>query len=303
MGTLIDLTGQQFGKLTVLYRNGSINNHAAWLCQCECGNRTTVSSDKLRSGHTKSCGCLQKEKIAQVKRKNLIGQRFGRLTVTSPAFSKDQTWYWNCKCDCGNFTTVRGVDLSSGRTQSCGCFRSEQLHKKHLQSNVNIGKKYNHLTVLEYVGVDKRHQALYKCQCDCGNIKIIRGAKIKNGEIKSCGCIKSKGELLISQLLQKYKYDFVQEYSINECRGLKGGLLRFDFYINNTYIIEYDGQQHYEQTTRDTKEDFFIRQEHDKIKNEYCKTHNIPLIRIPYWHYNDITIEDLKPETSQFLIT
>ena len=80
--------------------------------------------------------------------------------------------------------------------------------------------------------------------------------------------------------------------------------MRFDFYVNNKYLIEYDGQQHfYDIKYFGGEEQFKKQQQYDKIKNEYCKSHNIPLIRIPYWHYDKITIDDLRPETSQFLIT
>src|SRR5699024_7767842 len=58
----IDLTGQKFGRLVVVDREGS-NKHkkAIWLCRCECGNTTVVVGSDLRSGHTKSCGCLENE--------------------------------------------------------------------------------------------------------------------------------------------------------------------------------------------------------------------------------------------------
>ena len=57
---LIDLTGQKFNRLTVIKRsNKNKNKKVYWLCKCECGNLTVVSSDKLKGGITKSCGCLQ----------------------------------------------------------------------------------------------------------------------------------------------------------------------------------------------------------------------------------------------------
>lgn len=54
-----DLTGKRFGKLTVMERDG-INKHrqALWKCACSCGNEITVSTSSLKSGNTKSCGCL-----------------------------------------------------------------------------------------------------------------------------------------------------------------------------------------------------------------------------------------------------
>ena len=54
----LDLTNQQFGKLTVLSRAQDNKNRANWICQCECGNSIVVSGHDLTSGHTQSCGCL-----------------------------------------------------------------------------------------------------------------------------------------------------------------------------------------------------------------------------------------------------
>ena len=72
----------------------------------------------------------------------------------------------------------------------------------------------------------------------------------------------------------------------------------FAIYENNKlkYFIEYQGEQHYNTTNN------WYSGNIDKLKKQYCKNKQIPLIAIPYWHYNDITIEDLKPETSQFLV-
>ena len=62
MCKLIDLTGQRFGRYTVLERNGvGANGMAAWLCECDCGTRKTVIGNSLRQGHVVSCGCYQRE--------------------------------------------------------------------------------------------------------------------------------------------------------------------------------------------------------------------------------------------------
>jgi len=64
---VIDIVGKKFGRLTVLQRveNDKYGN-AFWLCKCECGNTTKVQGHSLRSGHCKSCGCLQKEKAREI---------------------------------------------------------------------------------------------------------------------------------------------------------------------------------------------------------------------------------------------
>ena len=62
MGKFIDLTGQTFGRLTVLQRAGKAKDgHIRWLCRCSCGNEVVVSSRNLKHGYTQSCGCLYRE--------------------------------------------------------------------------------------------------------------------------------------------------------------------------------------------------------------------------------------------------
>ena len=69
VGTAEDLTGKQYGQLTVLYRVKNIGNTrgAKWRCQCSCGNTTDVLAANLKRNHTLSCGCLQKEKASQLE--------------------------------------------------------------------------------------------------------------------------------------------------------------------------------------------------------------------------------------------
>ena len=80
--------------------------------------------------------------------------------------------------------------------------------------------------------------------------------------------------------------------------------LPFDFYIDNKYLVEYDGEQHfiYRNSGWDTEEHFKKTKEHDQFKNQWCKENNIPLIRIPYTQLDNLKIEDLLLETSQFIV-
>lgn len=80
-------------------------------------------------------------------------------------------------------------------------------------------------------------------------------------------------------------------------------LARFDFYVNNEYIIEFDGEQHFSYVGRgwNTKEQFKKTVLHDKIKNQWCSANGIKIIRIPYTHEQNICLEDLLLETSVFI--
>lgn len=72
----IDMTGKKYGKLTVLYYVFTKNRKAFFNCKCECGNICTISGTNLRTGKTKSCGCLQKLKANEIiKNVNTSGKR------------------------------------------------------------------------------------------------------------------------------------------------------------------------------------------------------------------------------------
>jgi len=63
------------------------------------------------------------------KPKDITGQRFGRLVVIKDSGKRNasRSVLWLCKCDCGNETTTNGPNLKRGNTQSCGCFRKENI--------------------------------------------------------------------------------------------------------------------------------------------------------------------------------
>ena len=122
---LIDLTGQRFGKLTVLERDYNVKNNrgtACWKCLCDCGNITTVDGAHLRDGTAQSCGCLKQEYYKQ-HLIDITGQRFGLLTVLQKSERKtsNNSYYWICQCDCGTIKEVHGPSLRNHKIISCGC--------------------------------------------------------------------------------------------------------------------------------------------------------------------------------------
>lgn len=69
--TLIDMTGRKYGRLTVLERvgySGDGQHRPVWRCLCDCGNEAIVLGANLRSGMTRSCGCLRREKAGRKKK-------------------------------------------------------------------------------------------------------------------------------------------------------------------------------------------------------------------------------------------
>ena len=293
-----ELIGQKFSQLTII--DIVKNDKTKLLCKCDCGNIKKMSKYSILKGKTKTCGCSKSKRLNITE--DYTGKVFGKLTVIKQGKgyknkNGKMSTTWICKCDCGNVTEVRAVCLKNGHTKTCGC-----SHKKSL-----LNKRFGKLTV---IGQDKSikspcgtTETTWICKCDCGNGKTIRRNDLTKGKTKSCGCMQSSGELKISQILNLFNIPFEQEKIFDDLTFSSGGKARFDFYVDNTYIIEYDGIQHYEYSNSgwNTKEYYEKCIENDKIKNQYCFDNNIPIIRIPYWYYNELTIDDLLL-TSKFLL-
>lgn len=133
MGALIDLTGQRFGKWTVLSEgHGRSHGQAAWRCRCECGVERLVSSASLRGGVSTSCGCARPPSPRVI---DLRGLRFGRLTVVSRAPNDARgggMWLVRCDCDTDGTRTyaVHSSNLRNNRVRSCGCLHTEGMTER-----------------------------------------------------------------------------------------------------------------------------------------------------------------------------
>lgn len=231
MPKLIDLTNKIFGKLIVIKRDTTNTKEGKpkWLCQCECGNIISVAGKDLRNGHTKSCGCLQKEFVRNINYKDLTGQNFGFLTVIkeSPNRSPQGKILWTCKCNnCGKEKDILTNSLTSGKTVSCGCI------------------------------------------------------------------ITSIGELNIETILQNNQIPYEKEKVFFKFKDSNKNA-RYDFYLpEQNRIIEFDGLQHYQSNGGwNTSDKILEIQKRDKEKNEWAAANNIPLVRIPYWERDNITLD------------
>lgn len=154
---------------------------------------------------------------------DLTGQRFGDLTVLS-YYGRDKSnqIMWLCRCNCGVEKAIRGGDLRSGKTISCGCanrrITSEMMKKRAEEKRNNPtyrkdlkGKKFNRLTVIEFdkeKTMEKRQTSTqkyswWKCQCECGNIVSVASSSLIGGHTQSCGCLsKEKAAITMKEIVQ-----------------------------------------------------------------------------------------------------
>lgn len=294
MGKFKDLTGQKFGKLTVIertedYIENNGKHRVQWNCLCDCGNYVIIRSDNLKNGSTNSCGCIKHNTFHG---DDLTGKTYGYLTVLhriedyiSPKGIHKLSW--RCKCKCGKEINVRGTNLKSGAVKSCGCAKLEvpQCIRKNLK-----GLKFGKLTVIDEIPIDNNCKSKWLCKCDCGNECIVITSQLTTGKTKSCGCLKSGGELDIINFLSLYNTKFVFQKTFNDLYGVGNGKLSYDFYLpNSNLLIECQGQQHEKPIEIfGGEEQFKIQQEHDRRKREYAKNNGYKLLEIWYYDYGKI---------------
>lgn len=302
--------GDKYGRWTVKSyagkRKSGKQNKDYWNCECECGTNRDVLGEILKNGRSTSCGCLTKENaiIAGINKRTVllnVGEMYGNWKVLeysgkSPYTEGNtgNTYLCECQCEWHTKKILYASHLKNGNTTFC----------KKCSNILNIvGNKYGKLKVLkldtERMGLikdsPKRERTYYICQCDCGKILSVRQDSIlSRGDSTSCGCRSdSKSEAETKRILDNWGVKYFTEYRFEDCKYKN--CLPFDFYIPDKKIcIELDGEDHYKPINRaDWSEEealsrFEDRKQKDKIKTEYCKSHKIKLVRIPYWHFDDI---------------
>ena len=233
------------------------------------------------------------------KRKNLTGQIFSKLIVIEfdeEKYKEKGRTYWKCRCECGNIVSVQTSNLLNSNTKSCGCLQKEKVSQVKLCDLT--GQTFGELTVIKREFIPNKKGTYWMCECKCGNNTVVREDHLKNGTTISCGCIKSKGELLITQILIENNIDFKTQYSFSDLKG-ESLPLRFDFAIfknEQLYcLIEFQGEQHEKPITFfGGDETFQMMRKYDNKKEEYCKTNEIKLVKIYYQDIDKLSTMYLK---------
>lgn len=280
------------------YRNGS----TYCKCRCECGNTTIVCASNLKSGKTKSCGCLEREsRYGRQHGKYSAGDVVNGFTLLEETEMRtsSKSIIWKCRCICGNiiFDAPSNI-IHSNKKQCRDCYTHPLL--------IDLtGNKYGMLTVIAQspYRIWSGKRVAWICKCDCGKEVVASSDGLRSGQITSCGC-KSKSIKIqyIKEILDDMGIEHTTEHRFEDCKDKR--TLPFDIYIPSCKtVIEYDGRQHFEAVKFWGGEDGLLtRKYHDRIKNEYCLRNNINIIRIPYFMTDKEIrnkIDELEPVTSK----
>ena len=289
MPAKINLIHQKFGKLLVLEETSERKNKSVvWKCECECGNIQLFSTKELRNDGIIQCtSCGVGRQPVSRPQKSIIGNTYGNLTVlrkTEKTSGGKKLYECECSCPKKTLVYVSSTDLKNGHTQSCGC-----LVRKYKSGDIVNNRQI----------IDKDYEKNFKGRCYyrvkcllCGREYSTLASTIDSS--CSCGCQRSLGEFYISNILNEHHIEYYKEYSFPKSS------YRFDFAILNknkqiVRLVEFDGEQHYEcnvkNTGWNTYQKYQITYENDKKKNQLAHEMNIPLIRIPYWERENISLD------------
>ncbi|MBT1509428.1 hypothetical protein KIP88_02840 [Bradyrhizobium sp. SRL28] len=278
MGAFTDLTEQRFNKLTVTGRAENKGKHPRWYCDCDCGNKTIVHAGSLKSGGTKSCGCILRKNFI-----DLTGQRFGKLTVVKCGEKQGVQWRWHCACDCGNETVVVGNALKTGNTKSCGCLIG------NLEFTDLTGQRFGKLKVVAGGATERKGAGLWQCVCDCGNETTVNGYRLRSDLVRSCGCLAAlpPGEAAIN-------FAFSSHRKTNaEARGYKSTLTRDQFAAICSQNCTYCGQPPSMVSRSKRSNGDFLRSGIDRKDNSkgYTPENSVPCCKECNIVKSDLTME------------
>lgn len=199
MSKVVEMLGKTYGELTVIEEFSRTNNKKC-VCQCSCGKVVEKSRRDVKSGNTKSCGCLKKRLAQERYTKDLTGLRFGKLVVKEIVRDYDKKKsdgaYWRCVCDCGNEKITHRRNLKSGLVQSCGCLKKEKTRQR---TESLVGKQFGDWVVIQDFA--SKDDSRCVVQCSCGEVSYSDRHNLTSGRTQ--GCKKCKGE----RKMRKHKYD------------------------------------------------------------------------------------------------
>ena len=197
---------------------------------------------------------------------------------------------------CGHNWNPEARSLQYGQgCPVCAKRKRAELRRKSLDEFIEDMKVVSPDT--EIIGEYNGSHELIKCRCKRHKQEWESySCNLLNGSAGCPMCAKerlgntpSKGERRIAKWLDENGFEYVSEHKLDGCVYKRP--LRFDFYLPkfNT-VIEFDGQQHFEQVKRfdQTPEKFSDTQSRDIAKNKYCNEHGIRMLRIPFTHYDRI---------------
>ena len=269
----------------------------------KCGTKFNMNPHRLITSLNKNnnfCMCPtcsptlpKKYSISDVQ--NIFDNHYGYGEYEIISYESNKKNMKICHNSCGLiFNTLSLTNWKKNNRACPNCesgFQTKKYKKRlsisEINEYLNSKKEFSLISKYRINRNSNRLDIMHNC---CGTIFTAEVKNIMSGPTCPVCKKRSKGERAIQQFLKRYNIDFIEQYTFDDCVYINK--LKFDFFLPEYGIcIEYDGEFHY-MNIRNKLEITKIR---DEVKNEYCLSKNIPLIRIPYTSFisNNLS-RDLK---------
>lgn len=182
---------------------------------------------------------------------------------------------------------IQNIDYQNLKKNIIGCIYCHGYYRTQEDLQTELNQKNMDIDIITY----KDYQnVVAKCR-KCSKTWNAKGTELNQG--RGCPyCKASRYEKIIRKLLDNWGYNYEIQYCFDDCKDQIA--LPFDFYLTDYNIaIETDGEQHYYPvqfggiSMERAIEQYEKTVYHDNIKDNYCIDYNIPLIRLPYWEFDD----------------
>ena len=257
-------------------------------CRCKvCNNKWSTTPDHLLHGK----GCIECNMRKQRTHESFVNDMKDiNSNIEILGNYIDNKTKVECKClVCGNKWNV----LPKSLLQHHGCpicARENQAYNRRKTQDEFVGQMKEVNPDIEVIGKYVNDRTNIKCRClNCNNEWASRAGSLLSGT-RCPNCIKPKGEDKIEKYLQKSNIPYVPQKRFDSLTGIGGKPLSYDFYLHESNIlVEFNGEQHNRPINYFGGIDKFkVQQEHDKRKRDYAKEHNIDLLEIWYYDYDNI---------------
>lgn len=253
-----------------------INNSQKLKVMCPKKHEFYISYNNFKRG--RGCSYCYKYRKLSSKEVSKYLEEFGYKLLSEYETANKKI---KVKCPNGHIYDVTYAHFSTG--ERCIYCQGKKLHHDDVKK---IIENEGYQLLSEYtLGTNK-----IKIKCDKGHIYKATYTNFQQGR-RCPRCSSSKGEKVISTVLDKYNIKYMQEYIFKGCKYIQP--LRCDFYIPSiNMVIEYDGEHHFRPVHYSNKYNEYKMYEdtknRDSVKNAYCKDNGIKLIRIPYTEFENI---------------
>ena len=257
-GECMDLTGQKFGRWTVLEKDENIGAEAKWICICDCGTKRSVLQHSLRNGKSTSCGCYNRERASQINRKHGQSNKSGRLY---PLWASMRRRCYSKKCpDYPNYGG-RGIVICDEWKSDFTAFAKWAIENGYKEEKTDKG--INILTI-DRIDVNGNYEPL-----NCRFVTNAEQAKNKRNSMTD------EERYRICPICGK-KYEVVSRKGTKTCSqecGFKLREMENPRGIENIRICPICGKE-------------FKRKIFDRKEQIYCSLKCMGISKSPIWEYN-----------------